>query len=61
MIFLLITQSWADTEKSTAVVGNQLLNGIAHAGIVVQILLLSLIALSVWNWFIIFKKRGEFQ
>lgn len=26
-----------------------------------QLLLLSLIVLSVWNWFIIFKKQGEFK
>lgn len=61
MIFLFLNYCWADAEKTTTVAGNQLLNGILHAGIVVQVLLLSLIALSVWNWFIIFKKRGEFQ
>lgn len=62
MIFLLLQIAQAETEKTTtAVAGNHLLEGIAHAGIVVQLLLLSLVILSVWNWFIIFKKRGEFQ
>lgn len=62
MIFLLLQTAWAQSEKTTTTVsGNHLLEGIAHAGIIVQLLLLSLIVLSVWNWFIIFKKRGEFQ
>lgn len=61
MIFLIFSLSYAKSEDSAAVVGNQLLTGIAHAGIVVQLLLLSLIALSIWNWFIIFKKRNEFK
>ncbi len=60
MIFLLINSCFAKSEE-TRVVGNQLLTGITNAGFVVQALLLSLIALSIWNWFIIFKKRNEFQ
>ena len=47
--------------EEQAVTGNQLLHGIANAGIVVQALLLSMVALSVWNWFIILKKRKQFD
>jgi biopolymer transport protein TolQ len=59
MIFLILN-AWADsTTKVTT--DHQLLSGIAHAGIVVQTLLLALVALSIWNWFVIFKKQGEFK
>lgn len=61
MIFLILNSCWADSGKTTEVVGNHLLAGIMHAGIVVQLLLLSLVVLSIWKWFIIFKKRGEFK
>lgn len=61
MIFLLILKSYAKAEESTHIAGNQLLTGITNAGFVVQALLLSLIVLSIWNWFIIFKKKKEFQ
>lgn len=61
MIFLILNTSWAQSGKTTEVVGNHLLTGIMHAGIVVQLLLLSLVMLSIWNWFIIFKKQGEFK
>lgn len=40
---------------------HSLLHGIANAGIVVQLLLLSMIALSVWNWLIILKKKNQFS
>jgi biopolymer transport protein TolQ len=46
----------ADTTPTT----NHLLHGIANAGIVVQLLLLSMVGLSVWNWLIIFKKKNQF-
>lgn len=59
MNFLIQLAAAAPEEK--VVTGNQLLNGIAHAGIVVQLLLLSMIGLSIWNWFIILKKRKQFQ
>lgn len=55
-----ISNAWAESTTNVTT-DHQILSGIANAGIVVQTLLLALIALSVWNWFIIFKKRGEFQ
>lgn len=59
MNFLISLASAESTEK--VVTGNQLLNGLLHAGIVVQTLLLSMVALSVWNWFIILKKKKQFE
>lgn len=56
--------AWAqETTEAThqIAVQNQLLHGIANSGIVVQALLLSLIVLSVWNWYIIIKKRAQFK
>lgn len=62
MIFLLILTAFAKTSEGTPqVASNHLLTGIANSGIVVQTLLLSLILLSIWNWFIIFKKKNEFK
>lgn len=62
MIFLIVLSAYAKSTESTAeVTSNHLLSGIANSGIVVQSLLLSLIVLSIWNWFVIFKKRNEFK
>jgi biopolymer transport protein TolQ len=59
MIF--ISQAFAASDVQVAPTTNHLLHGIANAGIVVQLLLLSMVALSVWNWFIIFKKKNQFN
>jgi biopolymer transport protein TolQ len=59
MNFIINTAAAATEEK--VVTGNQLLHGIANAGIVVQALLLAMVALSVWNWFIILKKKKQFE
>ena len=59
MNFLISLASAATEEK--AVAGNQILHGITNAGIVVQALLTALLCLSVWNWFIIFKKKKQFN
>jgi len=62
MIFLIIISAFAKTtDHTTEVVSHHLLTGILNSGIIVQSLLLSLIGLSVWNWFIIFKKRTELK
>jgi len=58
MFFIL--SAWAETQEKV-VVENQLLHGIAHAGIIVQLLLASLVILSIWNWFIILKKKAHFD
>jgi biopolymer transport protein TolQ len=58
MIF--IQHAFADTAAQVNPSTNHLLHGIANAGIVVQLLLLSMVALSVWNWLIIFKKKNQF-
>lgn len=52
---------WAQEATQQVAVENQLWHGIASSGIVVQALLLSLVALSVWNWYIIFKKYNQFK
>lgn len=61
MIYFLIQSTWAQDSTSHVAVQNQLLHGIANAGIIVQTLLLCLIGMSVWNWVIIFKKKNQFQ
>lgn len=57
----MINIAYAQEATQKVAMENQLLHGIMHAGIVVQLLLLSMILLSVWNWVIIFKKRAQFQ
>ncbi len=58
----MIFTSFASAETAVKVnsESHNLLNGLANAGIVVQLLLLSMIALSVWNWLIILKKKNQF-
>jgi len=58
MNFLISLASAATEEK--AVAGNQILHGITNAGFAVQALLTALLCLSIWNWFIILKKKKQF-
>jgi biopolymer transport protein TolQ len=53
--------AWAEETTHKVAVENNLFHGIANAGIVVQSLLLVMIAMSVWNWYIIFKKRNQLK
>lgn len=57
---IFIASAWAETTTKVAVEHN-LLRGIANSGIVVQTLLLSMIVMSVWNWFIIFRKKNQLK
>ena len=59
-LFIFTLFASAETTVKMNSGSHNLLSGIANAGIVVQLLLLSMIALSVWNWLIIFKKRNHF-
>lgn len=58
---IFISTADAATTAQVSPSTNHLLHGIANAGIVVQLLLLAMISLSVWNWFIIFKKKNQFK
>lgn len=56
-----ILSAWAASQEKVVATQNHLLHGIMNAGIIVQALLFSMIALSVWNWFIILKKKSQFE
>jgi biopolymer transport protein TolQ len=57
---MIIPSAFAAPLAETTPTTNHLLHGLANAGIVVQLLLLSMVGLSVWNWLIIFKKKNQF-
>lgn len=61
LLTFLINSSWALEAEQKVAVESNFWKGIANAGIVVQSLLLGMIVLSVWNWFIIFKKQAQFK
>jgi biopolymer transport protein TolQ len=61
MNYLSISSAMAAETTHKVAVENNLFHGIANSGIVVQVLLLALVGMSVWCWFIIFKKKNQLK
>lgn len=58
---MIINTAWAAETTTKVAIENNLFHGIMNSGIVVQTLLLSLVGMSIWNWFIIFKKKNQLK
>jgi biopolymer transport protein TolQ len=61
MNYVLINSATAAETTHKVAIENNLFHGIANSGIVVQSLLLALVGMSIWCWFIIFKKKNQLR